>query len=144
VGTLSDATSLEKLVVHRWDVPGNIWKDAGTLRIQASQLAPLRVTIFHFFGVFTIASTVQNQNPLPLMPILFNATSGDNRAVLRWRVDPLLEAQRFEVLRSEDKFHFRMIKTMPAFSNTKEYKFVETLLTEGTYHYKIIMIGQKR
>lgn len=140
VGTFSDATLLEKLVVTRWDVPGTLWKDAGNTAYSGIATGTITSNDLSTFGAFTIASTIQNQNPLPVIAISFHAISSGERAVLRWQVDPSLNIKRFEILRSEDKVHFRRIKDIPAASDRREYEFFETLLTTGTYHYKIIMI----
>ncbi|HKH61007.1 MAG TPA: hypothetical protein VKA49_09260, partial [Flavitalea sp.] len=139
VGTYSDATLLEKLLVTRWDMPGNIWKDEGNSAYSGIATGTITSNDLQSLGVFTIASTVQNQNPLPVVPISFNATSRDKHAALKWRVAPALEIQRFEILRSDDRIHFRLIETIPALSVKAEYEFVETLSTPGTYYYKIMM-----
>ena len=142
VGTFSDATLLEKLVVTRWDVPGNLWKDAGNTAYSGIATGTLTSNDLSTFGVFTIASTIQNQNPLPMTAISFYAISSGERALLKWQIDQSLDIKRFEIWRSEDKVHFRPIKHIPALSGKCEYEFSETLFTTGTYQYKIIMIEE--
>ena len=140
VGTHSDATLIEKLLVTRWDMPGNIWKDEGNSAYSGIATGTITSKDLQSFGVFTIASTVSNQNPLPLVPISFNASSRDKHTTLRWRVDPSLQIQRFEILRSDDRIHFHFIEAISALSAKAEYEFVETLSIPGTYYYKIMMI----
>ena len=142
VSTYSDATLLEKLLVARWDAAGSVWKDGGNTAYSGIATGTITSGDISLFDVFTIASTISNQNPLPLAPISFNARRDNNMAVLRWEIDTSLSIQGFEILRSGNGIHFRAIKFIQAISDKYKYEFLETLTSPGTYYYKVQMVDK--
>ena len=142
VSTYSDATLLEKLLVARWDAGGSVWKNEGNTAYSGIATGTVTSSDIGLFGVFTIASTVTNQNPLPLAPISFNARRHNNMAALKWETDTSLSIQGFGVLRSGNGIHFRSIKFLPVIPGKKSYEFFEPLTAPGTYYYKIQVLDK--
>jgi hypothetical protein len=89
------------------------------------------------FGVFTLASTVADQNPLPIQPIFFKAWNHGDDAFLFWQLDPAINPASFEILRSADQVHFDVVKKIDTSSTRYHYQFSEKLLRRGFYYYKL-------
>jgi hypothetical protein len=142
VRTYSNATLLDKLVVSRWDLPANIWKNEGNTAYSGIATGTITSGDIHSFGVFTIASTVIDQNPLPVTSISFNAGTHGEHAVLMWQIDPALQAESFEILRSDDNIHFVRVQKIDAFVNKIVYRFSEKISVQGLYYYKVKMIAK--
>lgn len=68
VGTYSNATALDKIVVARWDPAVSMWKNEGNYSYQGVATGIVQSNIVAGFGVFTLASTTENQNPLSVSP----------------------------------------------------------------------------
>jgi hypothetical protein len=68
VGNYSDATALENLELVRWDAAANIWKSEGNSFHSGIATGTLVSNEVSRFGAFTLGSTVEMQNPLPLDP----------------------------------------------------------------------------
>lgn len=66
VGTYSNATALDKIVVTRWDPAVSMWKNEGNFSYQGVTTGIVQSNIVDNFGIFTLASTTENQNPLSL------------------------------------------------------------------------------
>jgi hypothetical protein len=137
VGTYSNATLLEKLVVSRWDLPGNIWRNALNTAYSGVATGTITSGDTQSFGVFTLASTIADQNPLPIQPIFFKAWNHGDDAFLFWQVDPDINPASFEILRSVDQIHFDVVKKIDTSSRRYNYQFSEKLLGRGIYYYKL-------
>ncbi|MBC7827975.1 MAG: hypothetical protein H7122_09530 [Chitinophagaceae bacterium] len=137
VRTYSNATLLEKLIVSRWDMPGIIWRSEGNTAFSGIASGTITSGDVHSFGVFTIASTVANQNPLPQSLISVNIKNQDANILLSWQLDPSINADHFEIQRSEDNIHFTVVKKIEASPNTFKYQFSEKLPVQGIYYYKL-------
>ncbi|MEO5999222.1 MAG: T9SS type A sorting domain-containing protein [Chitinophagaceae bacterium] len=66
VGKYSNATDLAKLVLVRWDAGNHIWKNEGNTFYLGIAIGTITSNDVSSFGAFTIGSTVQSQNPLPV------------------------------------------------------------------------------
>lgn len=64
VSTYSNATALDKIVVARWDQPALVWKNEGNAAYQGVATGIVQSNTVSIFGIFTLASTTENQNPL--------------------------------------------------------------------------------
>lgn len=64
VGTYSNATALDRLVVARWDPGAYMWKNEGNFSYQGVATGIVQSNTVNNFGIFTLASTSENQNPL--------------------------------------------------------------------------------
>ena len=137
IRTYSNATLLEKLVVTRWDIPLNIWKNEGNTSFSGIATGTITSGDIHSFGVFTIASTVIDQNPLPSSPLLLKAGSQDSEVLLRWQITQEIKPRFFEILRSMNNVDFVTIKKMDALPGRNHYIFSEKIPERGRYYYKI-------
>lgn len=142
VRTYSNATLLEKLVVSRWDIPGSIWRSEGNTFYSGIATGTITSNDISSFGVFTIASTVAEQNPLPITPIIFNASNQNGNTLLIWQIDQSLPADYFEILRSDDNIHFISITQVKASAGAIEYQYRESLFMRGVFYYKVRMTGK--
>jgi len=137
VRTYSNATLLEKLVIGHWNMQGNIWKSEGNTAFAGVASGTVTSADVSSFGVFTLASTVVDQNPLPLQSISFSVRNQNSNALLSWKINPALEPLSFEILRSTDKTHFEVITKMNASGNQLTYQFSDKLSEAGVYYYKL-------
>lgn len=64
VGTYSNATALDNMVVARWDRVVSMWKNEGNFSYQGVATGIVQSNTVNNFGIFTLASTSENQNPL--------------------------------------------------------------------------------
>lgn len=137
VRTYSNATLLEKLVVSRWDIPGTIWRSERNTAYAGIASGTVTSADVYSFGIFTLASTVVDQNPLPLPFISFGGRNQHGNVLLSWQLDPSLEPINFEILKSDDNIHFAAVKKIVAAANQRKYQFFEKLLLQGVYYYKL-------
>jgi hypothetical protein len=142
VNTYSNATLLEKLVVTRWDIPGGSWKNEGNTSYAGIATGTITSDDIHSFSVFTLASTVAEQNALPITPIVFNAERQDGNILLTWQIDQSFSIAYFEVLRSEDNIRFAAIANVEATPGRIDYHYKERVLARRVYYYKVRMIGK--
>ena len=140
VRTYSNATLLEKLVVSRWDISNNTWKNQSNTAFAGISTGTITSDEIHSFGIFTIASTVGEQNPLPLTPIVFDADNSNEYVFLKWQIDPGMEASYFEVLRSNDNARFAAIHRINIIDRKVAYNYAETLLQPAIYYYKVKIV----
>jgi hypothetical protein len=137
IRSYSNATLLEKLVVSRWDPSGLIWKNAENTAYSGIASGTVTSADTESFGVFTIASTVIDQNPLPIHPISFQARNEGENVLLSWRVDPGIENASFEILRSADKIAFDVVKKINAHEKKLYYQYTEKISAPGVYYYQL-------
>ena len=64
VGTYSNATALDKIVVARWDPGLFMWENKGNFSYQGIATGIVQSNMINSFGTFTLASTIESQNPL--------------------------------------------------------------------------------
>lgn len=142
VRTYSNATLLENLVISRWDAMGNIWRTEGNSGYVGVAFGTVTSNIVHSFGVFTLASIVADQNPLPSFSFSFNARGENDNALFSWKVDSTFQPVSFEIMKSADGRNFLAIKKINAAVNARTYRFVERLTTPGTFYYRVKMIDK--
>lgn len=66
VGTYSHATAVDKLLVSRWNAGGSSWVSEGNAAWSGIATGKITSNPVTSYGAFTLASTVEDQNPLPL------------------------------------------------------------------------------
>ena len=140
VGTLSNATSLENLVVSRWDIPGGSWKNEGNTSFSGVSTGTITSREITSFSIFTLGSTVEQENPLPSSSIILKAANHNGITALTWRVEALSNAQVFEVLRSADNIRFVAVQKVPALHGHTEYHYRDRVSDSRIYYYKVRMI----
>ena len=137
VRTYSNATLLEKLVVSRWDIAGQIWRNQGNSAYAGIASGTVTSGDVLSFGVFTVASTVLDQNPLPFRAMALDGKNENGNAILSWKIDPGMDLEGFEVLRSQDKIHFEGVKKLRPLFNQLNYTYSEKLFGQASYYYKV-------
>ncbi len=138
----SGVTDFSSLVVGYFDgtgwlnlgngiVTGNT--SNGTIEVGAANYGPL-----------TLASTNTSTNPfsaaLPVTVASFSARRNGNQGILNWEISADTDADRFEVLSSNDNRHFTTVATITAKNNRKTYQFTDDLLQAGITYYRIRVI----
>lgn len=141
VRTYSDATLLEKLVVSRWDASASSWKSENNSSFTGIAVGSITSTEVSQFGVFTIASTVAEHNPLPVGLLGFETKNLNNQILISWEVSPGTEINRFELLRSANGIHFEIIDVVLGAVNKAHYRVSDKLATPGYNFYKLRILS---
>lgn len=137
VRTYSDATLLEKLVVTRWDESEARWKNEGNTSFSGIATGTITSVDVNRFGIFTVASTVAEQNPLPLSILSFEASKVADGVNISWQIDSHTDTRSFEILRSHNGIHFDLINTIYPTSHKFAYRMYDPVNEAGTYYYKL-------
>ena len=122
-------TDLATLRVAQFSA-GN-WTNAGNTITTGSAGASGSVvsTVLNVFGptakYFTLASSVSNQNPLPVEWVNFNVKSSANELHFSWQTKPGIIPEYFEIEYSDDGNRFYLLKK------------ITILMVNGSYQYSI-------
>ena len=142
IAPYSGVTDFSSLVVGYFDgtgwlnlgngvVTGN--PSNGTIEVGAANYGPL-----------TLASTSSSTNPfsaaLPVNLVSFTARRTGNQGILNWEISTDMDADRFEVLSSNDNRHFTTVATVNAQDTKRTYQFTDDALQAGTTFYRIRVI----
>ncbi len=125
VGTYSHATALPDLVVARWDTAGSTWKSEGNFMSSGIATGLITSNNLSSFGAFTIGSTVQHQNPLPVSFIHLREVRTVNGITLLWETAEGSEQGYFDIERSEEGNHFGYVERINA-KKVRQYIYNHT------------------
>jgi hypothetical protein len=124
---------------------GNQWTDAGHTGITGNMLygSVVSSSVSDFSGqAFTLASTANLENPLPLMIIQFERKEKNGYIVFSWSVESPETADHFELLEAKDK-EFHIIAQIPAKQNQALYSWNEDEpVPPGSQFYKLNMVDR--
>ena len=124
---------------------GNQWTDAGHTGITGNIFNGSVVSspVSDFSGqAFTLASTVNLENPLPLTIIQFEGKEKNGYAVFNWSVESPESADHFELLVEKDK-DFRMMAQIQANQNQERYTWNDDEpLAPGSQFYKLNVVDR--
>lgn len=137
VRTYSNATLLEKLVVSRWDVPAAIWKSEGNTSYTGVSIGTITSASVQSFGIFTLGSTVVDQNPLPTLQFDFDAVPENEQVMVDVSIHPGLDIETMEIFRASDSSHFTRIMIDSSSQRKKRYRFIDRVSKPGYYIYKV-------
>jgi hypothetical protein len=140
VGTYSNATALESLVVAQWDNNSSTWKNSGNTFYAGVAVGVITSNSISEFGAFTLGSRVENQNPLPLAVIDFTANFSSAGTMLNWKTGSNLFADHYEVETSPDGLFFRPAGSVDHHPGIMNYTFAvpDALKTDLYFRLKII------
>ena len=113
------------------------WIDAGHTAVTGSlQKGSIVSGAINNFQYFTLASTANLENPLPIKLIDFDGSKFDHTAILHWQVDLPADVDFFEVM---TKFgnDFKTIAKITASGNTDQYQFICDSLQDGINYYRL-------
>jgi len=124
---------------------GSQWSDAGHTGITGDIIYGSVVSspIADFSGTaFTLGSTVNLENPLPLTLIRFEGLERNGYAYFRWETDFPEEAGHFDLLEERGGQSYLMAR-IPAVLNQTDYSWQNGMpLQEGLHFYKLAMVGR--
>ena len=136
VRTYSDATLLEKLVIGRWEMTADIWRNEGNTAYSGIASGTVTSSNVHSFGTFTLASTVASENPLPIQATILNVKNNDGYTTLSWMAESS-QYSDFDILRSNNNIHFIPVGKVNSIPNKLHYHFSEKLTMHGVYYYQL-------
>ncbi len=134
------------------------WINAGNTATTGSAGAAGSVvsTGLNIFGptakYFTLASSVNNQNPLPVEWLNFNVKKSNNELHFSWQTKPGMMADYFEIEYSEDGSRFNFLKKITAMPVNDSYQYsiknpylftryyrLKTVYQQGVQYYSTII-----
>jgi hypothetical protein len=143
----SDVGDLSDLIIVRWDVGDNEWKNEGnggtTGNISDGTINTSNP--INQYGIFTFGS-VAFGNPLPIELGEFNAKIINNRVKLDWTTISEINNNHFIVERSFDGKEIEVRNTLPSKASNGnstmllEYTYEEPVDFNGTAYYRITQV----
>lgn len=132
-------TNLSKLRVCRWD--GGMWRNHGngvvngnTVAGNVSSAGPISS-----FSPFTMGS-IDDENPLPIELIYFNASLSGSNAMLEWATASEHNNHYFEIEKSYNLIDFESIAQVSSAGNSNQiikYNHLDTDLRSGITYYRL-------
>jgi len=127
------------------------WRNAGSTATTGSAGAdgsvvsdPVSVFNPNPFNFFTLASSVGNENPLPLRLNYFSATPGDDNIVLKWLVSNVRGRGNVEIMISEGIDSFRTISIIPLENREQHYRVSTESYSVGKVAFKLKIVEEGR
>ncbi|WP_149867102.1 T9SS type A sorting domain-containing protein [Solirubrum puertoriconensis] len=105
--------------------------------------APIPVTLIPQLSVFTLASALGANNPLPVELTSFAATRQGQGVQLRWQTAQEMNSAWFEVQRSTDGKHFVAIERLAAAgtsSSQRTYSWNDVAAPTGVLYYRLLQM----
>jgi hypothetical protein len=123
-----------------------IWEDAGHAGTTgafntAGSIISNVVNNFPATGYFTLASTADLQNPLPIAQIDFNGRLVNNVAELIWQIDLPGDVDFFELMTKADN-EFKVIARLKATSGKSKYSFDYDSMQDGINYYRLRVVNK--
>jgi len=117
------------------------WTDAGHTGITGTfntsgSVISNPVNNFPAAGYFTLASTANLQNPLPIVLIDFNGRMMNNEAIFNWQIDLPEDADFFELM-TKTTNDFTVISRLPAIRGKKQYQFSYDSMQNGISYFRL-------
>ena len=141
VRTYSQATLLEKLVVSRWDIPGSIWKSEGNTSYNGISMGTITSGDVQSFGVFTLGSTVANQNPLPTSIYKFDIFGDGQDVIMDVNIRADGPVGNLELYRSQNNKDFTRIQNVYIGNTKRTFRLVDPVSNGGIYFYQARLWG---
>lgn len=124
---------------------GNQWSDAGHTGVTGDLIYGSVVSspVQDFSGgAFTLASTANLENPLPLTLMQFEGQERKGHAFFQWKTGFPEEAAHFDLVEEKDGGS-HLIGRIPAALNQTDYAWQdEEPMQEGLHFYKLTMVGR--
>jgi len=89
---------------------------------------------------FVLASSVSDQNPLPIILTSFAATSINDEIKLNWDVASADDIDYFEIWSADDNNNFEKIESVQAASGETKYQFIDKRKVNGVRYYKLRIV----
>jgi hypothetical protein len=120
---------------------GGIWMDAGQSAVTgafntAGSVVSTTINNLPGSGYFSLASTADLENPLPVALIDFNGNMVHNTAELTWHIDLPGEADYFEVM-TKRLNDFEVIAKVKATGNKYYYQYGDDSVQNGISFYRL-------
>jgi len=108
----------------------------------AGSVVSEKITAFNTVAKnFVLASSVSNENPLPLILTLFEAIKGIDGVKLNWEVASMDGVGYFEIWSADDNHDFEKIGSVDA-SEEAQSQFNDKRILNGIRYYKLLVIGK--
>ncbi|MEO6932923.1 MAG: T9SS type A sorting domain-containing protein, partial [Chitinophagaceae bacterium] len=141
VGAYSHATSLEKLVITQWDPDRFTWKYLGNTAFSGISSGTITSELADVRGVFTIGTTVADQNPLP---VYFEKLKGDwlgDDLRIGWKAFNQHNTDQYRIDFSEDGRTFEREQTFDADSHNNDYCITKFLPGRSLMYARVTLLA---
>ncbi|MFI5155417.1 MAG: hypothetical protein ACHQEM_04500 [Chitinophagales bacterium] len=124
------------------ELNGSVWKDDGqtfSSGIPGSQGSVLSNAINPFSeqSYFTLASSVNLDNPLPVKLLGFSVRSENHFARLHWTIAIPEDADNFDILSGNSESSLTAIKTIEAAQSQKDYECFLPFVSDGVSYFRL-------
>jgi hypothetical protein len=89
---------------------------------------------------FVLASSVANENPLPVILISFNGINENDVVKLNWEVASSEDIDYFEIWSSDNSSDFKMLDIIHTVSNETKFEFDDKQMSNSIKYYKLRVI----
>ncbi|MBS1599093.1 MAG: hypothetical protein JST75_12785 [Bacteroidetes bacterium] len=123
-----------------------IWEDAGHTSVtgtfnSAGSVVSNPINNFSATGYFTLASTADLQNPLPIGTIDFAGEIVSNIFSFNWEIDMPEEADSFQLMLKSGN-DFKSIAKLPAIIGKRRYSFTYDSIQDGINFFRLRVIDK--
>ena len=144
VGTYSQATALEYLVVVRWNKQASSWRNAGNSSYSGLTTGTITSNELNEFGTFTLGSSIATQNPLPLKLLNFRANSGAGAVDFRWKALKNTDQLQYEIEKSRDGKLYQHVAVIHVNQGSEEYHFRYSGVEGNDVFFRLKIIMKNR
>ena len=124
------------------ELSNDMWTDAGATSV-TGQFGFAGSVVSNFLNpmqqneIFTLGSSVNLENPLPVKLLDFHASSENGSAILDWKIDASGDASYFEIQEAAQDMQFENSGEIPALDNTTSYEFKSRLLDQEHQFFRL-------
>jgi len=86
---------------------------------------------------FTLASSVSNENPLPLVLLFFSGVKENNQVGLSWNVTSSNNIDFFELWSANENSEYKKLNEVPAVFGQSGYSYKDERVWSGIVYYKL-------
>lgn len=134
--------NLDSLLVVRWDATATEWQNEGNAITTGDTVTGTirSANVISTFSPFTLASTNQAVNALPIELLSFDAQKQDDEVLVSWTTATEINNDFFEVQRSADGRTFHTITTVPGAGNSateRSYEHLDEEPLNGWNYYRL-------
>lgn len=139
-GGITDLTALTAgaLSAGTWIDAGH-FGTTGTFSTAGSVISEA-VNDFNIASYFTLASTSNGENPLPVELVYFNGNATGEHTILNWEIGLPADADHFEISAAGSNMNFTVVGRLQASADQTRYHFIYEAEQNGTGYYRLRIV----
>lgn len=143
IGPYSHATMLSKLVIMGWNPVEKKWMSRGNSRFEGIATGLVASERFDLDAVYTVGTTVADQNPLPVYFEELTGLLSANELMLTWRAHNQQSGDRFMVEASSDGISFSQLAVLQPGIGSEKHLFRSRWTGNGYFRVRLLNSGVK-